>query len=110
VGGGEVAEGGRRAYAEKDPLAILENIRREAQLEREDLAFRERTELGNVVRANFVMTVTGSFSEHLRFLRELERAVPLVTVQKLTMVDRPNEPGLALRLDLSVLTPPEAMP
>jgi hypothetical protein len=98
---------GRKVYTEEDPLLILEEIRRESGLAREDLAFRQREPVGSLVRANYIMSVTGPFSKQLRFLHGLERAVPLVTVQKLTLADRPDEPGLTLRLDVSVLTVPE---
>jgi hypothetical protein len=94
----------KRRYRHQDPLLLLESLRSEAGLRRDDLVLRDRQELGAFTKTSYVMSVNGGFEKIARFLRELERAGPLVTVDALTMVARPEDPGLTLRLDVSVVT------
>ena len=99
------------AYREADPLRMLERIRAQARLRRLDLRLGERTEAPPFTRTTYFMSVQGSFSQQIRFLKALELAAPLVIVDSFTMGTGIDDPGVTLNLDVSVLTlKPEGKP
>ena len=58
-------------------------------------------------RTRIFLRVSGRFSQVLGFAREVERGTATVTVDNLSIQDRPESPGsLEARFDLSVYGPP----
>ncbi len=99
------------AYREADPLRMLERIRAQVRLRRLDLRLGERTEAPPFTRTTYFMSVQGSFTQQIRFLKALELAAPLVIVDSFTMETGVDDPGVTLNLDVSVLTlNPEGRP
>jgi hypothetical protein len=50
------------------------------------------------------MSMNGSFDKQIGFLRELELAEPLATVESFVMNTRAQSPGVDLKLNVSLLT------
>ena len=91
-------------YAGKNPLTLLEDLRKEARLRSLDVSLDERKPAPPFERTTYYMSVYGSFTRQIRFLKALESARPMVIVDALTMDTREADPQVTLKLNVSVLT------
>lgn len=92
-------------YRSRDPLELLNDLfDKSPGVRRSDLRLLEHKSSLRLDRTRYFVNVTGSFSRTLEFLRTLESATPLVTVDSFVMEDRSAGSGLELRINLSVLT------
>ncbi len=83
---------------------MLERIRGQARLRRLDLRMEERTAMPPFTRTSYFMSVQGSFTQQIGFLKALELAAPLVIVDSSTLSTGVDDPGVTLNLHVSVLT------
>jgi Tfp pilus assembly protein PilO len=99
--------GGAEAYRGQNPLTLLEDLRQGARLRSLDVSLDKREVTPPLERTTYFMSVYGSFERQIRFLKALESARPLVTVDALTMDTREGDPEVTLKVNVTVLTPAE---
>lgn len=97
----------KAAYTRGNPLLLLEDLRKDAGLRSLDVSLDGRKAVPPFERTTYFMSVYGSFERQMRFLKSLESARPLVTVDAFTMDTREADPRVTLKLNVSVLTLPE---
>ena len=91
-------------YVEQDPLHLLEEIRKGAGLRRFDVRLQKREPSPPFQKTTYFMSVQGSFTRQIRFLKTLEQATPLITVESFVMDRQNGDPGVTFKLNVSVLT------
>jgi Tfp pilus assembly protein PilO len=94
----------RHSYMTQDPLQLLEEIRKEARLRRFDVRLQERELQDPLLKTTYFMSVHGSFAQQLRFLKSLEQAAPLITVESFVMDKQDGDPAVTSKLNVAVLT------
>jgi hypothetical protein len=94
----------RTAYLTRDPLRLLDDLRESSGLRRIDLRLQEREAASPFTKTTYFMSVNGTFDRQMQFLKTLEEARPLVTVEAFVM-DAPDAgTRVTLRMTVSVLT------
>ena len=88
----------------RDPLHLLEEIRKEAKLRRFDVRLQERELQDPFLKTTYFMSVHGSFAQQVRFLKSLEQAAPLITVESFVMDRQEGDSRLTFKLNVAVLT------
>jgi hypothetical protein len=101
---GDDGETWRARYVEQDPLHLLEDIRKGAGLRRFDVRLQEREPSPPFQKTTYFMSVHGDFTRQVRFLKTLEQAAPLITVESFVMDRQNGDPGVTFKLNVSVLT------
>ena len=92
-------------YRTRDPLELLQSRWNESKgLRRTDLRLLDRLPGQRLERTRYFMNVRGSFPRALEFLKSLEQASPLITVDSFVMEERTGASDLEFRLNLSVIT------
>lgn len=94
----------RDPYMTRDPLQLLEEIRKEAQLRRFDVRLQERELQDPFLKTTYFMSVHGSFAQQIRFLKSLEQAAPLITVESFILDKQDGDAALTSKLNVAVLT------
>jgi hypothetical protein len=94
----------RTRYLDRDPLRLLEDLREAAGLRRIDLRLQKREPVSPFTKTTYFMSVHGRFDRQMQFLRELEEAQPLVTVESFVMEAPDEDSRVTFRLTVSVLT------
>ena len=88
-----------------NPLALLESLRRQARLRSLDVSLDRHESDALFERTTYFMSVYGAFTRQIQFLKALETARPLVSVDAFTMDTRQADPKVTLQLNMTVYTP-----
>jgi Tfp pilus assembly protein PilO len=94
----------RTEYETRDPLRLLEDLREASGLRRIDLRLQEREPADPFVKTTYFMSVNGGFERQIGFLKALEEAQPLVTVESFLMETPDDDRQVTLRMTVSVLS------
>jgi hypothetical protein len=94
----------RTEYRSRDPIRLLEDVREASGLRRIDLRLQERNPASPFTKTTYFMSVNGTFQRQITFLRALEEAHPLVTVESFVMETPEADSRVTLRMTVSVLT------
>ncbi|MBD3162614.1 MAG: hypothetical protein GF346_09625 [Candidatus Eisenbacteria bacterium] len=90
------------ASADEDPVAFLAAAIDDAGLERLELATQTSTEAAKIRRSRYAVRVRGSYAKIVSFIRTVEQAPEVVTVDALTITPALDSDQLEGRIDVSV--------
>ncbi len=102
--GGEDLESWRSRYQSEDPLQLLEEFREKSGLRRHDVRLHKREPQPPFLKTTYFMSLEGNFSQQLTFIKALEQAAPLVTVESFIMEREDRNSAITSKLNVSVLT------
>lgn len=102
--GGEDPAAWRSRYRTEDPLHLLEELREESGLRRHDVRLYKREPEPPFLKTTYFMSIEGDFSRQLSFIKALEQAAPLVTVDSFIMDREDRSSTITSKLNVSVLT------
>jgi hypothetical protein len=102
--GGENVEAWKDRYQTEDPLQLLEGLREAAGLRRHDVRLHKREPQLPFLKTTYFMSLEGNFSQQLTFIKSLEQAAPLVTVDSFIMEREDRSSTITSKLNVSVLS------
>jgi hypothetical protein len=102
--GGDDPETWRGRYRAEDPLQLLEELREESGLRRHDVRLHKREPQPPFLKTTYFLSIAGDFSRQLTFIKALEQAAPLVTVDSFIMEREDRDSRITSKMNVSVLT------
>ena len=87
------------SYASQEALDVLERVRGMSGVSRRALSLENKETGGGLAHTTYYMSVNGTYTQALKFIRSLEEALPLVKIDSFIIE---NPPGTGSRVTLSL--------